>query len=78
MFFIKKFTTGKGSESVHFLSRMCTWTKSVATRSVASSASGEWQELKLFLGVLFGLGQDDSLGHRLSGDPGPNPRDSWM
>lgn len=44
---------------------------------MASSASGEWQELKLFLGVLFGLGQDDSLGPRLSGDAGPKPRDIW-
>lgn len=33
-----------------------------ATRSVVSSASGEWQELRLFLGVLFGLGKDDSFG----------------
>lgn len=48
---------------------------SVATRSVVSSASGEWQELMLFLGVLLGLGQEDSLWFRFSGDPGPNPRD---
>lgn len=41
------------------------------TRSVVSSASGEWQELMLFLGVLLGLGQED----RFSGEPGPNPRD---
>lgn len=34
---------------------------SAATRSVVSSASGEWQELRLFLGVLFGLGKDDSF-----------------
>lgn len=45
---------------------------SVTTRSVVSSASGEWQELMLFLGVLLGLGQD-----RFSGEPGPNPRDIY-
>lgn len=75
--FQKRNFTGKGRKLVHFLSRMCTWTKIVTTRSVVSSASGEWQELKLFLGVIFGLGQDDSLGYRFSGDAGPNPRDIW-
>lgn len=61
----------------HFSSRICTWTESVATKSVASSASGEWQELKLFVGVFLGLGQDNSFEHRLSGDPGPKSRDIW-
>lgn len=43
------------------------------TRSVVSSASGEWQELMLFLRVLLGLGHEV----RMSGDAGPNPRDIW-
>lgn len=52
-------------------------TLTAATRSVASSASGEWQELRLLLGVLFGLGKDDSFKWWFSGDPHPNPRDVW-
>lgn len=55
-----------------------TWREATAaTRSVVSSASGEWQELRLLLGVLFGLGKDDSFKWWFSGDPQPNPRDVW-
>lgn len=60
-------------EFSYLQSRICTRTVSVTTRSVVSSASGEWKELMLFLGVLLGLGQDD----RFSGEPGPNPRDIY-
>jgi len=49
------------SEKVNFLRRICTRSISIFTKSVVSSASGEWQELKLFLAVLLGLGQDDPL-----------------
>ena len=44
------------------------------TRSGWSSTSGEGQEVKLSLGVVLGLGHDESLWYRLSGDPGPNKR----
>lgn len=47
-----------------------TWREATAaTRSVASSASGEWQELRLVLGVFFGLGKDDSFKWWPSGEP---------
>lgn len=41
------------SDFVYVLSAQ---TEGVTTRSVVSSASGEWHELMLFLGVLLGLG----------------------
>lgn len=76
----KRILGGKYGQWAAIKCSLCyyTWREATAaTRSVASSASGEWQELRLLLGVLFGLGKDDSFKWWFSGDPQPNPRDVW-